>query len=120
MLQDYLDPINAVGMPDQMDSAIAMEFLTTVKTGVRNYAIAITETANPKLRKKLKEQLKEGIQLHSELYQRMMEKEWFYPYDLPKQFEIDLRASELAVKIAELDLFPKDTDRLGNFATPYN
>ncbi|AWI11157.1 spore coat protein [Caldibacillus thermoamylovorans] len=54
MLQDYLDPINAVGMPDQMDSAIAMEFLTTVKTGVRNYAIAITETANPELRKKLK------------------------------------------------------------------
>jgi len=50
----------------------------------------------------------------------MMEKEWFYPYDLSKQFEIDLRASELAVKIAELDLFPKDTDRLGNFATPYN
>lgn len=120
MLNDYLDPMHAVGMPDQSDSAIAMEFLITVKTGVRNYAIAITETTNPELRKTLKKQLKTAIELHNDLYQLMMEKEWFFPYDLPKQFEIDLRASELAIKIAELELFPNDTDRLGTFATPYS
>lgn len=119
MLNDKLDPIHAEGMPGQVDSAIALEFLITVKTGIRNYAIALTETTSPTLRKVLKNQLKSAIRLQTDVYQLMMEKNWFFPYDLPKQFELDLKSSELAVRIAELELFPKDMDRLGMFATPY-
>ncbi|MCU9615058.1 spore coat protein [Caldibacillus lycopersici] len=120
MLNDYLDPIHSKGMPDQADSAIAMDFLITAKTGVRNYAIALTEATSPEVKAVLRNQLKSAIQLQTEIYQLMMEKEWFHPYDLPKQFEIDLRSAELAVQIASLPLFPKDTDRLGTFATPEN
>lgn len=47
MLNDKLDPIHAEGMPGQVDSAIALEFLITVKTEIRNYAIALTETTSP-------------------------------------------------------------------------
>lgn len=118
LLNDYLDPIHAEGMPNQVDSAIALDFLINVKTGIRNIAITLTETTSPDLRAILKKQLKAGIQLQTELYQLMMEKEWFYPYDMPKQFELDLQSSELAVRIAELELFPYDTDRQGIFATP--
>ena len=50
-MEDYLDPRNAEGMPDLADSAFAMDFLLAVKTGIRNYGFAITETANPELRK---------------------------------------------------------------------
>lgn len=118
MLNDYLDPIHAEGMPNQADSAIAMDFLITVKTGVRNYAIALTEVTSPEVREVLKKQLKDAIQMHKDAYQLMMDKGWFYPYDLPKQFELDLRSAELAIQIANLNLFPKDTDRQGTFATP--
>jgi similar to spore coat protein len=118
MLNDFLDPIHAEGMPNQVDSAIALDFLITVKTGIRNYAIAITETANKELREVLKKQLKSAIQLQTELYQLMMREEWFFPYDLPKQFELDLQSAELALRIAELEVFPQDTDRQGVFATP--
>jgi len=50
---DYLDPINSVGMPELTDSGIALEFLITAKTGVRNLSIALTETATPTIRELL-------------------------------------------------------------------
>lgn len=118
MLNDHLDPMHALDMPRSSDNAIAMEFLTTVKTGIRYITITLTETASPELRTALRKQLRLAIQLQTEIYQLMIDKGWFYPYDMPKQFELDLRSAELAVKIAELELFPKDTDRLGTFATP--
>ncbi len=49
-MNDYLDPINSVGMPELADSAIALEFLLSAKTGVRNYAIALTESSSPEVR----------------------------------------------------------------------
>ncbi len=32
-MDDYLDPINSVGMPELTDSGIALEFLLSTKTG---------------------------------------------------------------------------------------
>ncbi|MED1471242.1 spore coat protein [Bacillus salipaludis] len=49
-MEDFLDPRNAEGMPNLADSAFAMDFLLSVKTGIRNYSFAITETTNPELR----------------------------------------------------------------------
>ncbi len=117
-MEDYLDPRNAEGMPNLADSAIAMDFLMTVKTGVRTYALAITETADPELRKALSRQLEKAIDLHSEITDLMINKGWFHPYNLKEQYPIDLKAAETAVKIAGLNLFPNDTDRRGMFATP--
>ena len=38
---DYLDPSNALNMPEMADMTFAMDFLIRVKEGVRNTAIAL-------------------------------------------------------------------------------
>ncbi len=118
MNNDYLDPRNAEGMPNLADSAFAMDFLLTVKNGVRNYAMAITETSSPELRSVLRNQMEAAIDLHGEISQLMINKGWLHPYDVNEQFPLDVKAAETAVKIAGMPLFPNDTDRLGMFATP--
>jgi spore coat protein CotF len=117
-LEDYLDPRNAEGMPNLADSAFAMDFLLTVKNGIRSYGFAITETANPELRRALHNQMEAAIDLHGEISELMIKKGWLHPNNFKEQFPIDLKSAETAVQIAKLNLFPNDTDRLGMFATP--
>lgn len=118
MNNDYLDPINAEGMPNLADSAFALQFLLNAKTGVRNYAAALTETASPEVRTLLRRHLAEALALHRELAALMMKKGWFHPYQLNEQFELDMKSSNTVMKIANLELFPEDTSRRGTFATP--
>jgi similar to spore coat protein len=117
-MEDYLDPRNAEGMPNLADSAIALDFLLSIKNGIRNYGFAITETANPELRNAMKRQLDAAIELHTEVSNLMIKKGWLHPYDVNEQFPIDIKAAETAVQIAGLNLYPNDTDRRGMFATP--
>lgn len=116
-MEDFLDPQNAVGMPEQADSLFALDFLLTAKTGVRNCAVALTEAATPEARAVIHNQLNEALQLHEEISALMMEKGWFHPYNVDHQFHMDLKASKTTVQIAGLKLFPEDTARLGLFPT---
>lgn len=117
-MKDFLDIENSKGMRQQADSAFAIDFLLTVKTGIRYYAVTLTETANPQLRSVLTKQMMKAIDLHDELTNLMMDHGWLKPHDLSKQMDMDLKAAEMAIDIGKLDLFPKDTSRLGTFATP--
>jgi similar to spore coat protein len=119
MNQDYLDPKYAEGMPKMADSSIALDFLLSVKTGIRYYGIALTETADPGLRATLFEQMDEAIDLYEETVDLLLEKGWLYPHDLGKQIELDIKSADMALAIADMELFPIDTDRRGTFATPY-
>lgn len=118
MIKDYLEIRNAEGMPEMVDSTIALDFLIAAKTGVRNCAFALTEAATPEVRAFLTTQLENAINLHEEVAQLMVNKKWFHPHDVNKQLKIDMESSHTAVQIAELELFPGDTSRLGTFATP--
>lgn len=118
MINDYLDPRNAEGMPNLADSALALEFMISAKMGARNLAFAITETTSPRVRDLLRLQLAESLALHREIGELMMNKGWFKPYHLDEQFDLDVKSSDTMVKIANLDLFPADTSRWGTFATP--
>lgn len=73
-MQDYLDPINSVGMPELTDSGLALEFLLTTKTGIRNLSIALTETASPALQKILRTQLDVMIDLYFETSELMLKR----------------------------------------------
>ena len=117
-MEDYLDPINSVGMPELTDSGVALEFLLTVKTGVRTLSIALTETASPALQKLLRTQLNVMMDLYFEISELMMKKQWLQPYDLNNQKELDIKSAENAISIANLDLFPKNMNRKGLFPTP--
>jgi similar to spore coat protein len=116
MNNDYLDPVNSKGMPNMADSAFALDFLLTVKTGVRNTAISLTECATPDARALLRSQLQEGLMLHEEISELMIKKGWLHPYNPLEQFQLDLKSADTLLKIAEMKLFPDNTTRLGTFA----
>jgi similar to spore coat protein len=116
MINDYLEVENSEGMPELADSALAMEFLLSIKTGVRNTAIAITETATPELRTAFRKQLEEGLALHGEVSDFMMEKGWLHPYNFNDQYQMDLKSIQGALMIGKLNLFPGDTSRMGMMA----
>ncbi|PYI55690.1 spore coat protein [Paenibacillus flagellatus] len=118
MNNDYLDPINAEGMPHRADATFAMEFLLAAKSGVRNCAFALTETVSPEAREVVRRQLREALRLHEDISRLMTERGWLRAYDVGEQLELDLNAADTTLKIAEMKLFPDDTSRLGTFATP--
>jgi similar to spore coat protein len=118
MINDYLEVRNAEGMPKLLDSTVALDFLLAAKTGVRNYAFALSESATPEVRSVLRKQLDDAINLHDDISNFMITKGWFLPHDPNEQICIDLETSTTVSQIASLDLFPGDTSRLGTFATP--
>ncbi|MGX6445228.1 spore coat protein [Neobacillus sp. K501] len=119
MNEDYLDPKYAEGMPKMADSAFATDFLLSIKTGIRYYSVTLTETASPKVRETLYNQMEAAIDLYEETTALMLEKGWLYPHDLGKQVELDIKSADMALAIADMELFPIDTDRRGTFATPF-
>ncbi|MFB4164289.1 spore coat protein [Alteribacillus sp. JSM 102045] len=119
-MNDYLDPINSVGMPEQTDSALALDLLLSAKAAVRNYAIALTEAASPEVRNVLRNQLQTAINYHGEVSELMMKKKWFHPYNVNQQQLLDITAAQNAIDIAGLNLFPGNTNRKGLFPTPPN
>ncbi|WP_405099708.1 spore coat protein [Oceanobacillus sp. FSL H7-0719] len=119
-MNDYLDPVNAIGMPEKIDSAIALDLLITVKEAVRNYSIALTESASPEVRTTIRNQMEAAIDYQTEVIDLMMRKKWFHPYDVSEQQMLDLKAAQNAIDIANLNLFPENTNRKGLFPQPPN
>lgn len=115
MNQDYLDPINSLHMPELADTTFAMDFLLRSKEGVRNIAIALTETASPDLRALLRKQLRQGIAIHQEISELMIRKKWFHPYELSEQYQLDQLSAKNTVMIGQMNLFPVESNRKGMF-----
>ncbi|MBC2723608.1 MAG: spore coat protein [Desulfosporosinus sp.] len=118
MSNDYLEIENSDGMPGLVDSTIALNFLLTAKSGIRNCAVALTEIADPEARTEVRKMLNVAIDLHAEISNLMMKKGWFQPYQVSEQFKLDKMSAQAALQIANMQLFPGDTSRLGTFATP--
>ncbi|WP_151733711.1 spore coat protein [Paenibacillus tengchongensis] len=83
------------------DLAIATDMLLSAKAAVRTYAIALTETATPKVHKTLKAQLDIAIETHQKIAAYMIENEMYHPYDLEEQVEHDLKKAKTALEIQE-------------------
>jgi spore coat protein CotF len=115
MNHDYQDPINALHVPELADLTFATDFLIRAKEGVRNIAIALTETASPEARAVLRSQLHQAIELHQEIAELMIGKKWFHPYELRDQYKLDQLSANNTVMIGRMNLFPGDTSRKGMF-----
>lgn len=118
MRNDYLEIENAEGMPGLVDSTIALNFMLNAKNGIRNCAMALTEIADPQARTEVRRMLNDQIDLHTQITELMMKKGWFHPYHVNEQFKLDKMSAQAALQIANLQLFPGDTSKLGTFATP--
>jgi similar to spore coat protein len=92
---------NMMGMGGMTDQVIATDFLISAKAGVRNYAVAITETATPQLKSALRAQLNDAIATHEKITSYMIAKGFYHPHDLSEQLQVDLTVSETAINLAQ-------------------
>ncbi|NHC41876.1 spore coat protein [Bacillus sp. MM2020_1] len=92
---------NMMGMGGMTDQVIATDFLISAKAGVRNYAVAITETATPELKVALRAQLNDAIATHEKITNFMVAKGYYYPDDLSEQLQADLTVSNTALNLAQ-------------------
>ncbi|MEC1920001.1 spore coat protein [Bacillus subtilis] len=115
MNNDHLDPINSLNVPELADTTSAMDFLIRAKEGVRNTAVALTETASPDVRALLRKQLMQGIAMHQEITELMISKKWFHPYELSEQYKLDQLSAKNTIMVGNMNLFPDETNRKGMF-----
>jgi similar to spore coat protein len=92
---------NLMGMGGMTDQVIATDFLISAKAGVKNYAVAITETRTPELKAALREQLNDAIATHEAITNYMIAKGYYHPHDLNEQLQVDLTVSDTALNLAQ-------------------
>jgi similar to spore coat protein len=92
---------NLMGMGGMTDQVIATDFLISAKAGVRNYAVAITETGTPELKAALREQLNTAIATHEKITNYMIARGFYHPHDLTEQLQVDLTITDTALKLAQ-------------------
>jgi similar to spore coat protein len=92
---------NLMGMGGMTDQVIATDFLISAKAGVRNYAVAITETGTPELKAALREQLNAAIATHEKITNYMIARGFYHPHDLSEQLQVDLTITDTALKLAQ-------------------
>jgi similar to spore coat protein len=92
---------NFMGMGGLTDQVIATDFLISAKAGVRNYAIAITETATPELKAALRVQLNDAIATHERITNYMVSRGFYHPHDLSAQLEVDLNVADTALNLSD-------------------
>jgi spore coat protein F len=89
----------AVRNKDPETGLFAGDLLGMAKTLVRNYAIAITETATPSVREVLTRQLNIAIQLHASVFYFMHERSYYPAYNLEKLLMNDVHLAQMALSM---------------------
>lgn len=89
------------GMDKMNDQVIAADFSIAVKSGIKSYAIAISETASPEVRNVLKKQLNDAINMQEKITNYMMTNGYYHPYDPVEQFKMDMKATDAALSLGK-------------------
>lgn len=84
---------------DDLRPFFAGDLLAFAKTSVRNYAIAITETATPMVRATLTEHLLVLIQLHAKVFEYMYSRSFYPAYNLSELLKNDVTLAGKALKM---------------------
>lgn len=92
---------NMAGMGGMTDQVIATDFLNSAKSGIRNTAFAITETASPELRAALWEQLRYAVETHGLISDYMVSKGYYHPQDIIEQSKVNLKAASTALNLSQ-------------------
>jgi len=88
-----------MGIDKLTDEVIAMDLLINAKSGVRNYAMAVTECVTPEIKTVLMKQLEEAIDTHEMILAYMMERGLYHPYNVNEQIQMDLRNIQTTMNI---------------------
>lgn len=90
---------NMSGMGPMTEQVIATDFLISAKTGVKNLAMAITETSTPEVREALKQYLNDAIDTHEQIFSYMVDKGYYHPNNLAEQLNVDIKAAQTAINV---------------------
>ncbi|MVX64321.1 spore coat protein [Clostridium chromiireducens] len=88
-----------VSIKEMSDQVIATDFLISAKSGVQNYAVAITETTSPEVRIILRGQLKDAIATHEKIFNYMMKKGYYNAYDMVEQYKADMKTTDTTLNL---------------------
>lgn len=116
-LGEPLDIAAFSNMIEFANQSAALEYLLTVKSAVRNTAVALTECTNADVRTLVRSQLFQALDMHAKVSDLMIRKGWFHPRNLGEQFGIDIQSAEMTVNIARLPLFKDRSMVLDSFDT---
>ncbi|WP_010093856.1 spore coat protein [Ornithinibacillus scapharcae] len=89
----------AMNTPEMEKGFYAGDLLALAKTSVRNYAIAITETATPTVRETLTNHLQKAIQTHADVFNYMYENGLYPAYDMNLLLENDMMNARNAIEM---------------------
>ncbi|EHQ62308.1 spore coat protein F [Paenibacillus dendritiformis C454] len=92
---------NLTGMNGMSDQVVATDMLITAKAGVKNLAVALTETATPEVRNVLKQHLDTAIQTHENLTAYMMDKGYYHPYNVQEQLQVDMKSADTSLNLVK-------------------
>lgn len=89
------------GMDKMNDQVIATDFLIAAKAGIKNYSIALSETASPQVRDVLRRHLDDAINMHEKITNYMMENGYYHAYNPQEQFRVDMKAADTALNLGK-------------------
>ncbi|MFP3123595.1 spore coat protein [Ectobacillus funiculus] len=87
------------GMSSLTDQVIATDMLIAAKSAIKQYALAITETATPEIRSTLTQHLEDCINFHKQISDYMVNKGYYFPLDTSKQVQVDTDMADQALKL---------------------
>jgi similar to spore coat protein len=90
---------NMTGMGGMSDQVIATDLLISAKSGIKNYALALTETATPEVREALRSQLNTAIDSHGKITNYMVSKGYYHPGNMSEQLAVDMQATQTALNL---------------------
>ena len=92
---------NMAGMGDMTEQVIATDFLIAAKSGVKNYALALTEAASPEVRDVLRRQLNDAISTHERISNYVISKGYYHAYNPQEQIRIDMKAADTVLGLQQ-------------------
>jgi similar to spore coat protein len=90
---------NIAGMGDLTEQVIVTDMLISAKAGVRNYAMAVSETVTPEVRTVLLRHLDTAIETHEKIANYMMKRGFYNAKDPHEQVRIDMKAADTVLNI---------------------
>lgn len=90
---------NVAGVQGLTDQVIATDLLIAAKSGVKNIAMALTETTSPQVRDALTKQLNQAVAYHASVSNYMIEKGYYHPHNFNQQVQVDVSSAQTALNL---------------------
>ncbi|WP_055105735.1 spore coat protein [Paenibacillus ihumii] len=90
---------NMTGMGAMTDQVVASDLLIAAKSGIKNYAAALSEAATPEVRNVLCDQLSKAVNLHEQIFNYMRDNGYYNAYDPDQQIQMDVQNADKALNL---------------------